>query len=301
MEPNVDFVFPYLNPADEKWQKIYEYCTGKKYTDTARFRDFSLLKYIFRSIELYAPWINRVNVIVQSESQIPDFLNKNSFRIILHEEFIPKEYLPVFNSNTIEMFLSKITGLNEYVLYSNDDFIFFNPCVKKDFFEKGILKYSYRMRQAAKSDFVKLCERTFNLVRSKCNFPKNPKYEFLKQHHGAAVPLLFSDMKKCYDLLEPEILDSLTMFRNLDRNLNQYMYAYYSFCKFHTEPMRPEYIGTYFSKEDSGSIKSLNFNLRNCKSKMICINDTEKMTKDFMKAVYDFLEIKFPNKSRFEI
>jgi hypothetical protein len=53
--------------------------------------------------------------------------------IVDHTEIIPKELLPTFSSNTIELFLHKVPGLSEHFLFANDDFFFGRP-VSPDFF-----------------------------------------------------------------------------------------------------------------------------------------------------------------------
>lgn len=52
----------------------------------------------------------------------------------MHEEFIPKQFLPTFNANTIEMFMHRIEGLSELFIYGNDDTYVFNHCSQTDFF-----------------------------------------------------------------------------------------------------------------------------------------------------------------------
>lgn len=303
---NVDFVFPYLNPDDPNWREIYSYCKGEApESNNVRFRDFSLLKYIFRSIELYAPWVNRICIIVQSKSQVEGILKESSnLRIIEHKEFIPEKYLPVFNSNTIEMFLPKIKGLNEHILYSNDDLIFFNSSTRSNFFMSSKTPlYAFTGKNNSGSNFSKLCKRLYKLITSKypSPLPNNGNFAYLKQWHGAAAPLLFSDMEKCYEDFEDDILKSLTMFRDCSRNLNQYIYGLYSFCKGHSQRIDQKLMGTYFSMDDYENVKDLIFSLKKCTSKMVCINDTERMTDNCIEEIYKFLDEKFPDKSIYEV
>ena len=44
------------------------------------------------------------------------------------KQFIPNNFLPTFNSCTIEMFIGNIKGLSEYFIYGNDDMFFVNYC-----------------------------------------------------------------------------------------------------------------------------------------------------------------------------
>ena len=54
---------------------------------------------------------------------IPQFLktNHSKIRILRHEDYIPKQYLPTFNSNTIEMNYHRIRDLSENFIIFNDD------------------------------------------------------------------------------------------------------------------------------------------------------------------------------------
>jgi hypothetical protein len=59
-------------------------------------------------VEKYAPWVNRVFFITCG--QCPPWLNRNhpKLRLVDHKDFIPLEYLPTFNSMTIELNLHRI-------------------------------------------------------------------------------------------------------------------------------------------------------------------------------------------------
>ena len=306
---NIDFVFPYVNPGDENWRRSYNYFSSaetKYKPDTVRFRDFSLLKYIFRSIEENAPYIDRIFMLVASESQVPQYIRKNCprLKIITHDQFIPKEYLPTFNSNTIEMFLPFIPGLSEHFIYSNDDLIFANPSEWTDFFTPAgqlRLAYSYS-KNLAPTGFKYSCRATWQAVANL--FPKgikidNANYQYIKQYHGAASPRLLSDCKLCYEALEPVIKDSLTLFRNCAENINQYMYGYYSMFAKHYQRIDNAQIGTYVSLDEKPLDEVLKI-ICDCRSKMLCINDTGKMTKEANSSILKELEISFPNKSIFE-
>ena len=54
-----------------------------------------------------------------------------------HSDFIPRQYLPTFNSITIEHYIHKIPGLSERYIYFNDDVMVNHPMRKRDFFKKG--------------------------------------------------------------------------------------------------------------------------------------------------------------------
>ena len=59
-------------------------------------------------------------------------------RIVSHEEYIPPQYLPTFNSNVIELWLHRIPELAEQFVLFNDDMYLIAPVASEDFFQKGV-------------------------------------------------------------------------------------------------------------------------------------------------------------------
>ena len=107
-------------------------------TDENRFREWGLLRYWFRGVERYAPWVNRVFLV--TNGQVPNWINREhpKLRLVRHEEYIPKRYLPTFNSNVIELWLHQIPDLGEHFVLFNDDMYLTAPVKPEDFFRKGL-------------------------------------------------------------------------------------------------------------------------------------------------------------------
>ena len=55
-----------------------------------------------------------------------------------HRDFIPAEYLPTFNSNTIELNIHRIEGLADRFVLFNDDTFLTRGCRPEDFFRRGV-------------------------------------------------------------------------------------------------------------------------------------------------------------------
>lgn len=88
-----------------------------------RFADHGELRWSLRSLDRYAPWINKVHIV--TNGQVPTWLNVNHKRIniVTHQEIFPDtSVLPTYNSHAIELFLHRIPGLAEHFLAMNDDF-----------------------------------------------------------------------------------------------------------------------------------------------------------------------------------
>src|SRR5690606_14736130 len=101
--------------------------------DMDRFDQSDELKYSLRSVFTYAPWVR--NIYVLSNCRPPDwFCSSPKVIWLMHEDVIPDEYLPLFNSHAIECFLHRIPSLADKFIYLNDDFFLTSPVRKTDFF-----------------------------------------------------------------------------------------------------------------------------------------------------------------------
>lgn len=93
-EPKIDIVLPFVNGLDPEWQKIHsQYRDDIDYT---RFDGHDILKYVFRSIDRYVPWINTVHLLVMQDSQVPEWIDRDKVHIVYHKDFIPEQHLPIF-------------------------------------------------------------------------------------------------------------------------------------------------------------------------------------------------------------
>lgn len=139
----IDFVITWVNMDDPVWQREFnKYCNkgknSKNGTSKARFREHGFLKYWFRGVDKYAPWVRKIHFI--TNGQLPNWLDTDNekIHIVRHEDFIPAEFLPTFNSVVIERYLYRIPGLSEHFVYFNDDFYIINKVGKERFFRNGL-------------------------------------------------------------------------------------------------------------------------------------------------------------------
>lgn len=143
--PEIDFVVTWVDGRDEAWRReraAYRLKADGE-DDSAddseeRYRDWGLLKYWFRGVEQFAPWVRRVHLITWGH--LPDWLNTECRRlhIVRHRDYIPQEYLPVFNSNVLEIHMHRIEGLSERFVYFNDDMFLIREASPEDFFKGGL-------------------------------------------------------------------------------------------------------------------------------------------------------------------
>lgn len=140
---DIDFVITWVDMNDPEWQKEFAKYSGEKDNtkngvSEARFRDYGFLKYWFRGVEKFAPWVRKIHFV--TSGQKPDWLDGNHPKIHLvdHKDYIPGAFLPTYNSVVIERYLHKIDGLAEHFVYFNDDFYLTNRIAPERFFKDGL-------------------------------------------------------------------------------------------------------------------------------------------------------------------
>ena len=134
----IDIVIAWVDGSDPDWRREKARFAPSGEDSPARYRELGLLPYWFRSVEKFAPWARRIYFVTWGH--LPPFLRRDhpKLQIVRHEEFIPKEYLPTFNSHTIELNLHRIPGLSRHFVYFNDDMFLLRPTTPADFFRDGL-------------------------------------------------------------------------------------------------------------------------------------------------------------------
>ena len=104
----------------------------------ARFRDYGFLRYWFRGVEKFAPWVRKIHFV--TSGQKPEWLDANhpKLNLVSHKDYIPAQFLPTYNSVVIERYLHKIPDLAEHFVYFNDDFYIINRIGTERFFRNGL-------------------------------------------------------------------------------------------------------------------------------------------------------------------
>lgn len=136
---NIDFVIYWVDGSDVEWQKKKSYYKNEPFEkNNVRYRDWGILKYWFRAVEQYAPWVHKVYFV--ADNQRPDWLNFShpKLKYVDHCDFIPKKYLPTFQANTIENNLHRIDGLSECFVAFNDDMFLNSPVDSSYYFHAGL-------------------------------------------------------------------------------------------------------------------------------------------------------------------
>ncbi len=291
----MDIVITYVNGLDPVWQKDYE-----KYTNVPilekRFRDWGTLQYLLRGIETHMPFIRNVYLVVSHRSQVPRWVNQDELKVVLHEDFVPKEYLPTFNCNTLEMNLHRIEGLDEEYLYFNDDLFPVRDCRPTDFFRDGKALIGFTKHWFGSGMFKQICRNSDSLAKKALGMPGTRS--FIRPQHICA-PMFRSECERLCGLVADDIAKAYTRTRE-GNNCNQYMFT--DFLYYQGKALSEKISSKHLSVAVS-SASRIRRAIESPSRNIICINDvrlSEKRYESLKKTIIDTFEKKFPNKSRFE-
>jgi hypothetical protein len=291
----MDIVITYVDGNDPFWKKDYEKTTNIPVMEK-RFRDWGTLKYLLRGIEVNMPFIRNVYLVVSHPSQVPEWADTSNLKIVLHKDIIPAEYLPTFNSTTIEMFLHRIEGLDEEYIYFNDDIFPVQPCKADDFFTEGKAIVGMSRHLLATSMYKKHVRRSDRMARQALGL--SGKCSFMRVQHSC-IPVLKSQSEEVSQLQRQAVLASLSRVRN-DGNINMTLFLSYMYHK-----------GLVVNRRQSCkhislaavTQKKLEKSISDPSRSMLCINDvklSEAKFQTYKSLITDMFENRFPSKSRFE-
>lgn len=329
----IDFVLPWVNGDDPQWIEQRDLYSQKPTSDARenRYRDWGLLKYWFRGIERYAPWVNKIYFI--TSGHYPSWLNLEhpKLSLIKHTDYIPKEYLPCFSSHPIELNLHRIEELSEHFVYFNDDIFLMNPIEPRDFFMNGLPCDSPKMAPIFGKNkvlFPHILMNTVGAINSKFSKQQVIKDNFIKWFHPRygvkanirnlffykmkgdkfpgfvdphlALPYVKSTLFDVWDSYH-EILDQTSSHKFRDiLDVNQYIFRYWQFAKGDFYPSNTDKLGKLFWVP-LGSLK-LYKEIKDSKYKMICINDLKPNfdVESEISTISNLFEMKLSKKSSFE-
>lgn len=296
----MDYVFPFVDCTDPVWKEQYRKANNCTTMDESRFRPFSTLRYVFRGIAKNMPFIDRVVLIVSTQSQVPDWIDRNKVRIITHEEFMPAEHLPTFSSSAIESDMWRINGLSERFIYGNDDFFPLKPLTEDDFFcgEKPRLTFEasdFRVKNL----FRKCCRKGMDMMADAALKQRTDPTVLLKPQH-CMKGIVTEHMKEVGRLCGPLIDQTVTIHRH-PWNVTGYIYHYYEYYKGFYEPFYANY--RYIRISDNYSeVTDL---LMDPDVSILCINDAGDLSaghyEEACAALKQRFEFLFPERCIYEL
>lgn len=334
MNEKIDFVIPWVDGSDSKWQEALLKHGGSqsfKSYSKSQYRDWDILKYWFRGVEMFAPWVNKVYFITWGH--IPDFLNINHPKLVIvkHEDYIPKQYLPTFSSHTIELNLHRIEGLSENFVYFNDDLFIVKPLKKEDFIKNGLPRDSAIIKPIVPARYdaiaslmvnnVGIINEHFNkreVIRKNLTKWFNPRYGYLNllnlnalpwpkflgfyQQHNATT----YNKKTFYEVWDQEFevldLTCKNKVRNFKTDVNQWVFKNWRIAKGEFSPRSYRFSKYIMVDSKKTAIKAAK-HIKNQTHKLICVNDhyQGEDLSESIKVIQIGFESIFKEKSEFEI
>lgn len=284
---------------------------GENDSNDMRLRYNNELKYSLRSIELFAPWVNKIFILMNNYNP-PSWIKDNDKIIIVeHSETFPSaDYLPNTNSNAIETTISNIKDLSEHYIYFNDDFFLGRKTKYTSFFTPD--------GKAIVDDYVLI---TRDIVKDKntlgIKFPQNSD----SMYKHIPIPQIKSLVQK-FNKKYADYIDWIRKIKKRNEkgfdicrkyNLNapcqqiHYPVAKYMYSKKKAVLVNNNHINNknvwYVSSADITLKPKLLTELLDVKPTLFCINDSEediKKRKIILKKLLIFFNKYYPNKASFE-
>ena len=327
----IDFVITWVNMDDPKWKKDFVDYSGiidnsKNGFSEARFRDYGFLKYWFRGVENFAPWVRKIHFVTCGQK--PDWLDENhpKLHLVNHEDYIPKQFLPCYNSVVIERYLHKISDLSEHFVYFNDDFFIINNVDEERFFKNGLpcdiatfqcnpnwsqwykrIKNNLKIinRQFDKKEVMsRFHDKWFNKtygMKARWNYILKPYRKFipLRTPHNAQ-PFLKSAFEEVWAVAEKELTETSSNRFRATSDFTPELFRTWQICKGNFEPYNTYSDTKMFplmikSKQAIEAIKNQSY-------KLVCLNDNVHIRnyRQVMKSLQASFESILPEKSSFE-
>ena len=333
---DIDAVVLWVDGNDPEWlaeKKQYSPASVDDSNSDNRFRDNGLMKYWFRSVEHFIPWIRTVYFVTWGH--LPEFLNVQNpkLRIIKHSDYMPIDSLPTFNSCSLEMNLHRIEGLSEQFIYFNDDMYILHPLKMDQFFSADglpchqfsevptMFKGNLESWQVIAANSVGIVNKYFDKRDSqKGNLGKyvNCKYKFHDNVRSLILKLLFPEiftgfknfhspaafLKSTYmEIWEKEqaLLKETTHHRFRDlRDVSQWLILWWQMGSGNFSPCR---MNTATLSADDNSVDHICDIIKNQRYDMISVNDPPTVVNFELvaKKLQNAFDMILPDKSSFEV
>lgn len=233
---NVDIVIAWVDGNDlELKRKRHKFLTGEDASDAisdTRFASNDEIYYNIASILKYVPFAGHIYVV--TDNQRPEWIDQfarqglcpaDKIRVVDHKEIFRgyEQYLPTFNTRSIESMLWNIQGLSDYFIYLNDDFFFNAEAQLTDFLDGNqliihghwqssfALKAKLKYRQFLNKQFGKPLQPKHMIAQMLSADRVGFKKEFFEIHHYPHI--VDRHILKDYLLSQPQLLETQIKFK----------------------------------------------------------------------------------------
>lgn len=296
----MDYVLPYVDCTDPVWRRQYRETMNTETMDASRFRPFGTLRYAFRSVAKNMPFIDRIVLIVSTESQVPAWVNRAAVKVITHEEFMPAGHRPTFNSSAIESDMWRISGMSDLFVYGNDDFFALRPMRADDFFDGYLPRLQFEESDFhIQNLFRRCCKNGMDMVADAVGSPRTDFFTLLKPQH-CMKGISNIHMKEVGRLCEDQIEKTITVMRHR-WNVTGYIYHYYAYYTGEYAPAYPSY--TYV--RIANNFEQVTKLIDEPQTDMLCINDAGDLDAEHydaaVAAIANSFDRLFPERCQYEL
>lgn len=331
LDMDIDFVITWVDMTDSEWQSTFQKYSkakaeSKNGVSDARFRDNGLLRYWFRGVEKFAPWVRKIHFVTCG--QMPEWLDASNPKLNLvdHKDIIPAQFLPTFNSAVIERYIHRIPSLADRFVYFNDDFYIINTIEKERFFRDGlpcdiaVFDYNPSWSQWYKriKNNIKLINRHFDKreVMARwhdkwfdASYGMKRRWTFLLKHYGRfitlrvphnAQPYLKSTFEDVWAAVGEELTATSSNRFRADNDYTPELFRTWQICQGNFEPYNTYRDTKMFPlmvrpKQATEAVRKQSY-------KLICLNDNQHIRNydTIMGNLTAAFQSILPDKSSFE-
>lgn len=314
-ESDIDLVILWVDGTDKVWldekteviRTLDQTGTSSHAMGASRFENFDELRYNLRGVEMYAPWIRKVHLVVAGD-QFPDYLKRDhpKLNVVRHTDIMSDTcVLPTYNSSVIESHIYKIKGLSERFLYANDDMFFASKVKESDFFRDGkpifynqdtvvvnAKKYVSEYQRCI-ADAVKLVDSRFGTK------PRKSQTHFIK-------PFTVSLMRETYETFSYKMETFMgDQFRGKNEIIFPQLCMSYGMEKGMVVPVTMTFFKAYAVNFTDNTyefaLKYAFSRLMSPSPIMVCMNDDSSHTKPSVdRMVASILKSRYPEPSSYE-
>lgn len=235
----IDIVIAWVDGNDPVLeQKRNHYLIDKTLASEAvtstRFASNSEIYYNIASILKYVPFCRHIYIVCDDQQPAlidefakQDICSTDKIRIIDHKVLFAgyEQFLPTFNTRSIETLLWNIPGLSDYFIYMNDDFFFNHSVTLDDFIEQDkFIFYGHWIKNATKKSKLNYRKLRFKL----CKIPIQPSHtmaqmlssdilgmtQYFEIHHYPHI--VDKIVLKDYLLSHPQLLENQIKYKFRD-------------------------------------------------------------------------------------
>jgi hypothetical protein len=316
MSFKIDAVITWVDGDDPRHKAKREHYCDKRLlarddvAGSTRYSSIGEIFYCVASLNRFAPWLNKIYIVTDEQNpMVEEFIAKHfsegsiPMEIVDHKVIFRgyEEYIPTFNSISIESMTWRIPGLSEHYIEFNDDLILGAPTKPEDFFPTEDTVMCYGRRRS--SFWVRLSR----ILKYRIGGPKRVSFkesmingaelaghkrDFIMLHHTPKA--LLKSVYERYFEEHPEAL-----LRNIShrfRHASQYNPQEVFFLMLKdlgrcTMKRAEEELFYFMAKSDMGYIRrKLDCFTRNSGKKFGCFNSLDQVPIEGQKMVVEWIE-----------